>query len=69
MKTSSLPKINPFKELYWKQFGGGPDAAMLKKMDPANPLGLGKPAKQNRKNKPNRMTLTLLIPTCAGISG
>jgi arylsulfatase len=18
------PKVNPFKELYWKQFGGGP---------------------------------------------
>ena len=47
------PKMNPLKELYWKQFGGGPDAAMLKMMDPANPLGLGKPAKQNRKHKPN----------------
>lgn len=21
------PKVNPFKELYWKQFGGGPDEA------------------------------------------
>jgi arylsulfatase len=21
------PKVNPFKELYWKQFGGGPDTA------------------------------------------
>jgi arylsulfatase len=20
------PKVNPFKEAYWKQFGGGPDA-------------------------------------------
>lgn len=29
------PKINPFKELYWKQFGGGPDEALLKTMDPA----------------------------------
>jgi arylsulfatase len=19
------PKVNPFRELYWKQFGGGPD--------------------------------------------
>ena len=28
------PKINPMKELYWKQFGGEPDAAMLRKMDP-----------------------------------
>jgi arylsulfatase len=29
------PKINPFKEEYWKQFGGGPDAALLKAMDPS----------------------------------
>lgn len=28
------PKVNPFKELYWKQFGGGPDEEMKKKMDP-----------------------------------
>ena len=28
------PKMNPMKELYWKQFGGGPDEAMLKRMDP-----------------------------------
>lgn len=28
------PKINPMKELYWKQFGGEPDSAMLKRMDP-----------------------------------
>ncbi len=33
------PKINPFKELYWKQFGGGPDEGMLKKID----------SKQNKK--------------------
>ena len=29
------PKVNPFKELYWKQFGGGPDAETLRRMDPA----------------------------------
>ncbi len=29
------PTLNPFKEQYWKQFGGGPDAALLKAMDPA----------------------------------
>lgn len=29
------PKMNPFKELYWKQFGGGPDDALRKFMDPA----------------------------------
>jgi arylsulfatase A-like enzyme len=28
------PKLNPFKELYWKQFGGGPSARELKAMDP-----------------------------------
>jgi arylsulfatase A-like enzyme len=28
------PKVNPFKELFWKQFGGGPGEAMLKQMDP-----------------------------------
>jgi len=28
------PKMNPFKELYWQQFGGRPDEAMLKAMDP-----------------------------------
>jgi arylsulfatase len=31
------PDINPYKALYWKQFGGGPDAELLKRMkfDPA----------------------------------
>ena len=24
------PKVNPFKELYWKQFGGGPDEEALR---------------------------------------
>ena len=33
------PKVNPFKELYWKQFGGEPDADMLKKMNPASKQG------------------------------
>jgi arylsulfatase len=28
------PKMNPFKELYWKQFGGGPDAALLEATNP-----------------------------------
>ena len=30
------PVINPFKELYWRQFGGGPDEALRRLMDPAN---------------------------------
>ena len=29
------PKVNPFKERYWRQFGGGPDEALSKLMDPA----------------------------------
>ena len=29
------PKINPLKELYWQQFGGGPDEALRKLMDPS----------------------------------
>ena len=29
------PKANPMKELYWKQFGGGPDETLRKFMDPA----------------------------------
>jgi arylsulfatase len=28
------PKVNPFKARYWAQFGGGPDAALLREMDP-----------------------------------
>lgn len=27
------PKVNPFKALYWQQFGGGPSDALLKTMD------------------------------------
>ena len=29
------PAINPFKELYWRQFGGGPGEEDLRLMDPA----------------------------------
>ena len=36
------PRINPFKELYWKQFGGGPTPELLREMDPAKRLE-GKP--------------------------
>jgi arylsulfatase len=28
------PKINPFKQRYWRQFFGGPDEALIKAMDP-----------------------------------
>lgn len=45
------PKVNPFKELYWKQFGGGPDEQLLKQMDPANIGLIEKAAKTKRKNQ------------------
>ncbi len=28
------PKVNPFKALFWKQYGGGPDEALPRRMDP-----------------------------------
>jgi hypothetical protein len=28
------PKLNPFAEIYWKQFGGGPTAADFERMNP-----------------------------------
>lgn len=28
------PRLNPFKALYWKQFGGEPDPELLRQMDP-----------------------------------
>ena len=44
------PKINPFQELYYKQFGGSPTAEDLAKMDPnKNPVGTEK--KGVKKNK------------------
>ncbi len=46
------PKMNPFKELYWHQFGGGPAATSPKAADPANPAGGAKPARRARKNQP-----------------
>jgi arylsulfatase A-like enzyme len=34
------PNVNPFKALYWKQFGGGPDDELRKRMDPATGMKL-----------------------------
>ena len=45
------PKMNPFKELYWKQFGGGPDEKLLNRMDPSSPAGKEKPAKVRKNRK------------------
>jgi hypothetical protein len=30
--------VNPFKEIYWKQFGGGPMPELLEEMNPARRL-------------------------------
>jgi arylsulfatase len=49
------PQINPMKELYWKQFGGGPDAKMLEKMNPASDptVGAEKTGKRQVRKKSN----------------
>ena len=45
------PKVNPFKELYWKQFGGGPDEKLLKPMEPKSDDAAENPKKENRRKK------------------
>ena len=43
------PAVNPFKALYWQQFGGGPTTEDLRAMDPARMnLGEGQPARKKR---------------------
>ena len=52
--VTNAPKINPMKELYWKQFGGGPHARLLEKMNPQKNSAdesEDKPTKKQRKNK------------------
>jgi arylsulfatase A-like enzyme len=44
------PKLNPFADLYWKQFGGGPTEEDFKRMDPNRPFPDGA-AKQKKKQK------------------
>jgi arylsulfatase len=50
-ETAVGPKINPFKAQYWKQFGGGPDEAMLRQMDPATAHEFGKSAKKGKSRR------------------
>jgi len=42
------PKVNPFKEQFWKQFGGGPSEDDLKQMDPNRKFGEA-PAKAKKQ--------------------
>ncbi|WP_083923274.1 arylsulfatase [Echinicola pacifica] len=49
------PKINPMKELYWKQFGGEPDEELLNRMDPNNAVKMSQEiAERNEKNWANK---------------
>ena len=48
------PQINPLKELYWKQFGGGPDARLLERMDPQKKLNPPAKAKNKADRRKNR---------------
>lgn len=42
-ENAPLPALNPFKELYWKQFGGGPTPVDLEAMNPDRAKDLGSP--------------------------
>ena len=53
-ETAVGPKINPFKEAFWNQFGGGPDAALRKQMDPDAPT---EPAGGSAKSKTKKADL------------
>jgi arylsulfatase A-like enzyme len=46
------PKLNPFSEMYWKQFGGGPTEEDYKRMDPTRPwpAPAGEAKKKAKKN-------------------
>ncbi|MEZ0386174.1 MAG: arylsulfatase, partial [Verrucomicrobium sp.] len=46
-----LPKVNPFKEIYWKQFGITPTAEDLEQMNPERAKTLGNP-RQKAEAKP-----------------
>lgn len=45
------PRVNPFAEMYYKQFGGSPSAEELKKMDPSRDLGGGAARNNRRKSE------------------
>ena len=45
------PKMNPMKELYWKQFGGGPDENLIKRMTPKTADEPEDAKKPNRRKK------------------
>ena len=50
------PKMNPFKELYWKQFGGEPDAKLLEADESAggSPPRIPPPRSGKKERRKNR---------------
>jgi arylsulfatase A-like enzyme len=48
-ETAPAPSVNPFKALYWKQFGGGPDEELRKRMDPKLGMEFLNPPKERRR--------------------
>ena len=44
------PAINPFQEIYYRQFGGSPTPEALAKMDPKGALTFGLPKAGKKKN-------------------
>ena len=49
------PETNPMKELYWKQFGGGPDERMMERMDPDRAIPFSQEiAERNEKSWANK---------------
>ena len=45
------PRVNPFQELYYKQFGGAPTAEALEQMDPEGPKARNWQSPRGRKPK------------------
>ncbi len=56
-ENAAAPKMNPLKELYWKQFGGGPDEALLKRMDPEGEFAAKMQGGQPKNRKRNEQTV------------
>ena len=51
-ENATGPKVNPFKELYWRQFGGGPTTADLEEMDPSRTDLGARPERPNNRKPP-----------------
>lgn len=45
------PKVNPMKQLYWEQFGGGPDERMLQRMDPEGAIEMSQEIAARNESK------------------